>query len=602
MRHTALFALAILGAGSAAAQRPNDTIFVVPGGHLDIGFTAPIATVRQDRIQALDQAIDLAEVTPGFAWFEEGGWSVEAWLDHYRDKPRQIARLRRLVMQGRMGVGATLLSPHAAAFPEALHLLTLHLDRIQRELGRRPTVAVVNDVPAVPAAFVDMLAAAGIHYLLMGPNLGFSAPLSPEVTRDPFYWETPGGARVLTVIDPNGYASAFTRWFLPPQCVRSVDTQHFPLTLSDDSILTLGVAEQLRELTTTQPLSIIQHALDNGSPACAEHLGGAAALWNRRPRTATLIIGPPDNFFAHLEQRRGKQLAVRRGEWGGDWDELRASEPVWTWRLRAAMRALKPGAPRDLQILTAMVTDHNVGLGPRWQDGSPVEAAEQHITQVLDLFRKVITGTLGARFLNAVPAPLPHGSTSGPGAWRDVVGDVAPAALVRAGPSFIHPLIPANAPDAKVPVAIWADRQRMLIHTRIDRLQLEQRLGVRYQAVIEVRLHAVASQVHLTPFTAAERPEAWLMGHPPAVVVSPAGVRVTGPGWVFHADGPLLLAWSVIPDPADPHYSRLQALALVHAVEGIVAGGQKIRQPFAIFYPGEPAAPDFDLELTRLAH
>src|ERR1019366_10396981 len=99
-------------------------------------------------------------------------------------------------------VGATLLSPYAAAFPDALHLLTLHLDRIQRELGRRPAVSVVNDVPAVPEALVDALAAAGIKYLLMGPNLVFSGPLPLAVTRDPFYWESANGARVLVSMDP----------------------------------------------------------------------------------------------------------------------------------------------------------------------------------------------------------------------------------------------------------------------------------------------------------------------------------------------------------------------------------------------------------------
>ncbi len=143
-------------------------MFVVPGSHLDIGYTAPPSAIQALRIHSLDAAIDAAEHDPRFAWFEEGGWAVEAWLDHYHDQPDQIARLKKLVISGRIGVGATLLSAHAAAFPSALQLLTMHLDRVQRELGRRPTVAVVNDVPAVSEALVDALSAAGIRYLLDG--------------------------------------------------------------------------------------------------------------------------------------------------------------------------------------------------------------------------------------------------------------------------------------------------------------------------------------------------------------------------------------------------------------------------------------------------
>ena len=62
----------------------GDTVFIVPGSHLDLGFTAPISMVREQRISILDQAIKAASRDPGFVWFEEGGWTVEAWLDRYR--------------------------------------------------------------------------------------------------------------------------------------------------------------------------------------------------------------------------------------------------------------------------------------------------------------------------------------------------------------------------------------------------------------------------------------------------------------------------------------------------------------------------------------
>ncbi|MGH7583276.1 MAG: hypothetical protein ACREL5_08645 [Gemmatimonadales bacterium] len=596
--HVMLVAGGLAAPGRAVlAQHGVDTVFVVPGSHLDLGFTAPLTTVRDERIRIIDRAIDLAHADPGFVWFEEGGWTVEAWLDHYHGDPMHIAQLRTLVRQGRIGVGATLLSPYAAAFPGALHLLTMHLDRIQRELGRRPTVAVVNDVPAVPEALIDALAAAGIHYLLMGTNLSFSAPLPASVTQDPFYWQTARGNRVLVAIDPHGYTTGLTNWLLPPDCVRAMDPRHFAGT-SDEQILAFGVGGQLKALTTTEPLTIIEDELDNADPSCVAHLDDAAHTWNLRQNVARLVPALPDEFFRHLEARRRDQLAVRRGEWGGEWDLLRMSEPVWSWRLRRAIAAIKPTTPADLKLAAVAVTDHNVGLGPRWIDGLPANAAEQHIADVAQLYRRVVSGLLGRAALTSVPAPLPQPrSTRWPAAWARIVGTPPGVARVRAGPAFLYPFVADTAAVANVPVGVAADDSRLLVRTVIDRALLERSLGPRYQAVIEITLRAPMSSVKLAPL---DSPDAiagrWLLGSPWQKVIAPSGVRVAGPGWAFTAHSPLLIAWTLTRDPTDPSLTRLQALAVVNAVRGVVAGGA-LQLPIPQMYPGEPVAPTFELEL-----
>ena len=596
-----LLALALVPLASpASAQRVPDTVFVVPGSHLDLGFTAPFDAVRMQRIANLDRAIDRAERDPGFVWFEEGGWAVDAWLDQYRAEPRQIARLRALVQRRQIGVGATLLSPYAAAFPEALGLLTLHLDRIQQELGRRPTVAVINDVPAVPEALIDALAAAGIRYLLMGPNLTFSAPLPARVTNDPFYWASASGARLLVAIEPDGYQAGLNRWLLPPDCIRTLDPGHFG-SLSDDSILSLGVAVQLKHRTGSLPLSIVQHSLDNSGPECVANLAAAANRWNQRAHVARLVVATPEVYFQHVEARFARQLVVRHGEWGGDWDLLRASEPVWSWRLRQAIHAISTGSSRALRIAAVTATDHNMGLGPRWLDGLPAATARQHIAGVLDVYRRVVAGGLGRAGLTAVPPAIPAPAAGAwPATWRAIVGDRNQAVRLRAGPAFIYPFVSDSAPVVPLAIAVSADARRLVIHTAIDRVRLEQQLGARYQAVIEVTLHAPLGAIRMAPeHSTSGRAGRWLMGTAAERVVAPEGVRIVGPGWTINAHGPLLIGWTLRADPHDRSLTRLQALAVVHAVEGTVDGGRTMRLPFAEMYPGEPAAPVFDLELVR---
>ncbi len=597
--------LVALAPGRATAQRAiADTVFVVPGSHLDVGFTAPIATVRARRIAIIDAAIAAAQRDPSFVWFEEGGWSVEAWLDHYHDQPARIAALRTLVRQHRFGIGATMLSAYAAGFPEVLPLLTMHLDRVERELGVRPSVAVVNDVPAIPEAYVDMLAAAGIHDLLMAPNLVFSAPLPGTLTQSPFYWQTAHGSRVLVALDTNGYSAAVTRWWLPPECARALEPQEFPANASNGSILATGITNELRLHATFTPLGVIQQALDNGTPECAELLPAALRAWNNYSTTSRLIASTPAIYFGHLSTRLGAQLPTRRGEWGADWDLLRMSEPVWSWRLREAMARVTSRSPHDLQLAAVTVADHNVGLGPRWMDGVTAADARAHVAQVAALYRDVVQRTGGTAALTAVPDPLHvRDAPAWPAAWQAITGSRNGVARVRAGDAFLFPFVQANAAVESMPIQVTADADHLLIHTRIDRIALEQQLGARYQATIEVALHAPMSALRIAPDSSADgRAGRWLLGSPPSHVVAPEGVRVDGPGWAVHAHGPLLIGWSLTPDARDPQVTWLQALAVVHAVEGKVTGGQPLRLTFAQAYPGEPATPAFDLELDRLPH
>lgn len=579
-----------------------DTVFIVPGSHLDVGFTGPISEVRARRVAILDNAIAAARRDRSFVWFEEGGWSVEAWLDHYHADPARIAELRALVQRHQIGVGATMLSPYAAGFPGALRFLTMHLDRVQRELGVRPDVAVLNDVPGVPEAYVDALARAGIHYLLMGPNLVFSRPLTAPITSGPFYWETASGAKILVDVDTNGYSAAITRWGLPPACLRAMNPREFPPNVSGDQILGAAVGGALQRHATSSPLGIIQQALDNDDPECAVPLPAALREWNTHSSTVRLIASQPDVFFHHLEAQLGSRIPVHRGEWGADWDLLRMSEPVWSWRLRRAIARIPANAPDALRIAAISVADHNVGLGPRWEDGIPESEARRHIADVAALYRQVVTAASGPGALTAVPpaVPIPRGPRDA--RWSAIVGDAAHAVRVRAGPAFLTEFAGDSAVVVPTPIAVGADARQIVAHVTIDRVALERRLGTRYQAVIEVPLHAPISALR---WGASDSPDAlagrWLSGAPPDHIVSPAGVRVNGPGWTIAAHGPLLIGWALRPDAVDPKITWLEALAVVHAVEGRVTGGAPLRLPFAVAYPGEPAVPAFDLVLDRLS-
>ncbi|MGW8369796.1 MAG: hypothetical protein ACWGPN_14110, partial [Gammaproteobacteria bacterium] len=105
-RHVVL-ALVLLPPAASVAQTTVETIYIVPGSHLDIGFTDTRAGVRETRIDILDQAIDAAASDAGFYWFEEGAWAFDAWIERNRGDDRRVAQVRRLLQADRLGVGAT---------------------------------------------------------------------------------------------------------------------------------------------------------------------------------------------------------------------------------------------------------------------------------------------------------------------------------------------------------------------------------------------------------------------------------------------------------------------------------------------------------------
>jgi Glycosyl hydrolases family 38 N-terminal domain len=608
MHRRTLIAAAMLGAGAlagcrrgsrpAVASRSVDTVFVVPGSHLDIGYTAPPLQISALRVHIIDLAIAAAERDPRFVWFEEGGWSVDAWLDRYQHDPTQLARLRALVESGRFGVGATLLSPHAAAFPRALKLLTTHLDRVQRLLGRRPTVAVLNDVPAAPEALVDALAAAGIHYLLAGPNLMLSPPLPDALVGHPFYWESATGARVLVDIEAGGYQAGLTDWGLPPQCARMVAPGRFPQDAGDDRVLELGVAAQLAHRIDTLPLSVVQDALDDGDPECATHLPDAIAEWNAG-HTTVLMLATPQTYFSHLAERFGDALPVRRGEWGGDWDILRATEPVWSWRVRRALAAVDSDTPERVLLPLVTLMDHNIGLGPRWGPYLDAHDAAQHVHDVATLYQQGVTGVLGPAGAAAVPdLPAVPGGDAWPAPWRAIAGARPGAARVRVGPGFPHRNVSDSLLVAPEPVSFGADDGRLVLRTRLVRSAMAHRYGPVFRAVVELRLDASRSALALAPLDSPDaRAGRWLLGAPPTTVIAPGGVRVTGPGWAVDASGPLALAWSLAGDARDSSITWLQVVAFEEADEGPARGGF-IRAPFAALYPGEPDTLSFAITVS----
>ena len=584
-------------AAELRAQRGPDTVFVVSSSHLDIGFTAPPLEVRAQRVRILDDAVAAARADTGFRWLEEEGWGAEAWWEAHRGDTASLRELRGLLAAGRIGIGATWLSPHGAALPETLPFLTDHLTLLEQRFGYRATVAVINDVPAVPEALVDAIARAGIRYLLLGPNPSYTHGFPARLTRTPFWWETARGARVLVYVDPEGYTASFAQWGLDPDCASYLAPRRFPREEGPLETMRRGITAMRDSVDQRYDAVLVQQSLDNWDVECARRLVGHAEEWNRAGSRPAIVVAQPEAYFRHIEARYGRTLPVFRGEWGGVWDVMRANAPVWTWRLRQAARALADsGAARERRLAISTATDHNLQLGRPW-DGHTEAWYRAHAAQNAELFRSAVAGALGDAGTRAVPPAVPVPPRWSPdSAWAGILGGAGDAIRLRFAPRGSFPGDPGGEDVPGGVLHMGASGSRIAVRARLDRTRLHD--GV---VTLQVPLRVSAGGLRLVPLGSPDAVgRRWLLDTPPDPVIAPLGLAVVGLRWVLRVRSPLVFAWTLRPDPSDPGIVWLSGLVIWQSTFCRLQDGSERELPFALFYPGEPAVLDVGVELKLM--
>ena len=563
-----------------------ETIHILPGSHLDIGFTDTPSAVRDKRVRVLDDAIEAAEKDPAFHWHEESGWVVHQWrLAHRNDAARQ-ERLRAQLKAGRISIGAAWCNPHAAIFADHLDLLFFHLDDFERDLGVRPAVAVLNDVPSYPEALVDAYARAKVRWVLVGANMSFTPPLPAGLAKTPFWWESAAGNRVLVYIDDDAYTAAYTRWGVDPYSARFFNPEAFPRDRGALSTMEAGIESMLGKLAAPRDAVIVQHAFDNWDARNAVKLPGFAKQWNEAKRKPRLSVGGPEAYFRHIEEKYGKDLPVRRGEWAGQWDAIRAANPVWTWRVREAMAALKADATFEAKAALATAMEHSQGLGPGWGGMFTEEQTRAHAREVADLFATAV----GPKLAAAGPpfAELPMCDLTCKETWKKYLGGVS--GRLRAGRTWLGPFTFDQSPELKAEILYGFNSREYATRFTVERAALKGAADGDVTVVFELPLNAAPKSLALAPEnSAAARAGRWLRGAPPPFVVAPEGVRVTGLEKPLRVTSPLIYSWCLVADKADPNVTWLQGCLVRQSLRAELKDKQLKVFALPDLYPGEPA-------------
>jgi hypothetical protein len=329
----------------------------------------------------------------------------------------------------------------------------------------------------------------------------------------------------------------------------------------------------------------VQHAFDNWDAGPAKRLPACVKAWNDSKKGPRVVLGSPEPAFRDIEARFGRDLPVHRGEWGGQWDAIRASSPVWTWRVREAMKTLPADAPfaRKADLATAM--EHSQGLGPGWPEMMTADQTRTGNREVADLFARAA----GKDLAEALPPgrPMPTCDEDCKDVWKAHLGRINPR--VRCGRGWLGPFVVSEAPELPARASCGINRTEYGCDLTLARRDLPGHERGAVSVVIEFPLKAAAKALRIAPERSAPgRAGAWLRGAPPSCVVAPAGLRLTGLAVPMRVTSPVVFSWCLVPDKDDENLTWLQGNLLGQSTSCIFKGKTPGTLPWDDVYPGEP--------------
>lgn len=177
-------------------------LVVVPHTHWDRQWYQPFQQFRSRLVRLMDRLLETLESTPAFSHFHLDGQTI-VLEDYLEIRPRNRARLRRLICAGRIAVGPWYVPPDEFLAGGESLIRNLQLGhRVAAQFGTPLKVGYLPDQFGHTAQMPQILAGFGIDCAVGWRGVG------TDITRTLFTWEVLDGTGVFTVYLPqSGYSN-----------------------------------------------------------------------------------------------------------------------------------------------------------------------------------------------------------------------------------------------------------------------------------------------------------------------------------------------------------------------------------------------------------
>lgn len=305
------------------------TIYLAQHAHTDIGYTRPQTEILPEHLRFIDFALDYCDQTDAypeearFRWTCETSWPVENYLNFRPEK--QVERLLKRIQEGRIEVTGLYLNM-SDLYDEDLLKATLTPISVFKKLGIPVRTAMQDDVNGVAWCLPQMLKKEGVNYLIMGQN--DHRAQKPFDIPTLFWWESPGGERILTFRGEHYMHGNFLGILTPEISSFEKSLFYYLKNLQANGYPWDELGLQFSGyLTDNSPPSTI---------AC-----DLVKQWNEKYIYPKLRLSTAGEFMASMEKSHGKDLPAIRAAWPDWWMDGFGSTAIETAYARKAMCDLK---------------------------------------------------------------------------------------------------------------------------------------------------------------------------------------------------------------------------------------------------------------------
>lgn len=290
--------------------RKKFLLYIVPTSHTDVGYTDLQERVRERHAQNGVTELDFLKEYPFLKWNSETFWQLNAMLELHPDKTDDVFQLIRDKRWGLSASYANMLT--GLCSHEALNRYTMDTHNLARRGGFELTSLILDDVPAAVSSLALVMGNSGVKYFIEGANRD-RAPYAGEIPRQPFYWESVDGSRVLSYITASpSYAAAMNLIPSTNEAMKRLPRflERFETNYPFDAVLLNGAYSDNNAVKPWLPKVIEQ--------------------WNAEWAYPKMIAALPEDFFGYIEKNFSNDIPVLKTDFGGWWEDGAGSSALET--------------------------------------------------------------------------------------------------------------------------------------------------------------------------------------------------------------------------------------------------------------------------------
>ena len=301
------------------------TVYLVHNSHQDPGFLDLPSKLRQRFIPFIDDAMHFCEETSDWPEESQFKWNIEVGylLGDYRkargeDKVRQVMDW---VKKGRMTIGGF----YCSMDTDFMSLETLHrsvyytTERLSREFGIQLEGAILDDVNGFTWGLAEVMAKAGLKYLVMGSN-GDRDNMQNGNAPTLFYLAGPDGSEILV--------------WRSIQYVEGFDLLTFDDPYTGRNVKGVDMQEGEKSIAryfdrherSGYPFDAIALQVASDFTPPFKQLSEVARAWNSQWAYPKLRLSTIPEFFHYIETQNKDRIPHLRGGAPDGWVDLQLGE------------------------------------------------------------------------------------------------------------------------------------------------------------------------------------------------------------------------------------------------------------------------------------